>query len=85
MGTKNRAWLVAAAGTFNVIVALVEFVNLQIGLINGHHLDMTAAAAVIAVVAIGIATSTIAYVLKRIEARLTMIESAQADERAKSS
>jgi hypothetical protein len=78
MGTKNQAWLDGITGTFSVAVALIQFIGFQIGLKNGWPFDQTTATAMVAVALIGIATSAIAHVLKKIEARLTAIESTQA-------
>ena len=80
--TVNQAWLVTAVGTFAFAVAIVEFAGLQIGVTNGWPFNQGNATAMVGVALIAVATSTIAHVLTKIEARLTALE--RADKEPKS-
>jgi hypothetical protein len=77
MKIANYAWAVNLTGWLALGVAILETVLLQVGLRNGHPFEPAIAGEIILLAILGIVACVLARCLKRIETRLTRMESAQ--------
>jgi hypothetical protein len=75
MKPQNYAWAVNLAGWLALGFASMQAVIVQIGLLRGHPFDPVVAGEITLMAMVGIVTCVLASCLKRIEARLTKIES----------
>jgi hypothetical protein len=79
MNLKNYAWAVNLTGWLALGIAVLQTIVLQIGLWHGHPFDPVIGLEISLMAMVGIVTSVLAHCLKRIEARLTKIESGRSD------
>gem|GEM_PF-4342816 len=75
MKPKNYAWAVNLTGWLAIGIAAIQTIILQIDLLHGHSFDPVIGLEISLMAVVGIVTSVLARCLKRIEARLTKIES----------
>ena len=79
MKTKNYAWAVNLAGWLAIGFAAIQTIILQIGLLHAHPFDPIEGLGISLMAMLGIVACVLARCLKRIEARLTKIETGQSD------
>ena len=79
MKTKNYAWAVNLAGWLALGIAVMQTVTLQIGILHGHPFEPIIGLEISLMAMLGIVVCVLARCLKRIEARLTKIESGRSD------
>lgn len=75
MKVGNYAWAANLSGWLALGIAAIGTIIEQIGLMNGHPFDPAIAGEIALMAVLGIVASVLARCLKRIEARLTKIES----------
>ena len=72
---KSSASLVRFAGGAFFLAGIVQFALMQLGLMNGHSFDPIVAGEVSILIALGVCASVLGNCLKKIEARLSSLES----------
>jgi hypothetical protein len=72
---KSSAWLMRLVGGAFFLAGLVLFALLQLGLMNGHPFDPIVAGDASIMIAIGMCASLMGNCLKKIETRLSSLES----------
>jgi hypothetical protein len=77
MKTNNYAWVVRLTGWLALVIFASQFVIFQIGLLHGHPFDPVIGLEMSLMAVLAVMAFALAECLKRIEARLTKIESEQ--------
>ncbi len=74
MNRASYAWVVNVVGWLILAIALICLALHELGRANGLPFDPAEGTGIIGLAALGVAVSAIARSLKRIEARLTILE-----------
>ena len=72
---KNGAWLIRFVGWAFFLIGVAQFALVQVGLMHGHPFDPIVAGEDSILVAIGVCAGALGKCLKKIETRLSFLES----------